>query len=604
MSIVALSKVTLYGPTAEKDAVLDGLQSLGCLHLNNLQRGAADMIAPAPSHPDAHQALQYLVDSPVRRRTPRHEEKLDLQAVVKEVLEVRDRSHALTEEREQLRKLIADLGPWGNFELPPEWAKQGELRFWFYMIPHHQMRHLDAISLPWSVVARDHRFAYVVVISADQPAGMPVPVAPLEPRSVLEMRARLEQVERELEELDYRRIGLTSHRDAIRANLDEADDRAARQRAAHQALERDQVFAVQGWAPSARVAALRQFAAERQLALTIAGPGPQDTPPTLLDNPVVLRGGEGLVEFYMTPAYRLWDPSKAVFFAFAAFFAMIFSDAGYGLLLGLILLAMWRRMGRMANGRGLRDVMLALVIFSVVYGILVGTYFGVSPPAGSWPASLHVLDAHNESLMMWIAIGVGAAHLTYANLVSVWWRRHSPTALSALGWAAVILGGFCVALGKAYSEVPALSSMPSVGLWGLALGGLLILLFTSERPFSLSLKNVFGRLLDGFKGVTGLSKAFGDVLSYLRLFALGLASIKLAEAFNGLAASSFASRGAWVLLGLLVLLVGHSINFAMGIMSGVVHGLRLNLIEFFNWSLPEEGEQFLPFEKKALKADE
>jgi V/A-type H+-transporting ATPase subunit I len=85
---------------------------------------------------------------------------------------------------------------------------------------------------------------------------------------------------------------------------------------------------------------------------------------------------------------------------------------------------------------------------------------------------------------------------------------------------------------------------------------------------------------------------------------LGLASIKLAEAFNGLAASSFASRGAWVLLGLLVLLVGHSINFAMGIMSGVVHGLRLNLIEFFNWSLPEEGEQFLPFEKKALKADE
>jgi len=154
MSIVALSKVTLYGPAAEKDAVLDGLQSLGCLHLNNLQRDAADMIAPAPSHPDAHQALQYLVDSPMRRRTPRHEEKLDLQAVVKEVLEVRDRSHALTEEREQLRKLIADLGPWGNFELPPEWARQGELRFWFYMIPHHQMRHLDAISLPWSVVAR------------------------------------------------------------------------------------------------------------------------------------------------------------------------------------------------------------------------------------------------------------------------------------------------------------------------------------------------------------------------------------------------------------------------------------------------------------------
>jgi V/A-type H+/Na+-transporting ATPase subunit I len=232
MSIVTLSKVTLYGPAAEKDTVLDGLQSLGCVHLNNLQPGAAEGIEPGPSYPDARQALQYLVDSPVRRRTPRNPEKADIETVVREVLDVRDRSRALAEEREQLRKWIADLGPWGNFELPTEWAGKDTLRFWFYMIPHHQTRHLDAITLPWRVVARDHRFAYVVVVSADQPAGMPVPVVPLEPRSVSQMRGWLEQVERELEELEYRRIGLTRHRDALRENLDAADDRAARQRAA------------------------------------------------------------------------------------------------------------------------------------------------------------------------------------------------------------------------------------------------------------------------------------------------------------------------------------------------------------------------------------
>src|SRR5262249_35996899 len=158
--------------------------------------------------------------------------------------------------------------------------------------------------------------------------------------------------------------------------------------------------------------------------------------------PPTLRGGEGLVEFYVTPAYKLWDPSKAVFFSFAVFFAMIFSDAGYSALLGILLAFLWKRMGRTANGRGLRDVMLALVIFSIVYGILVGTYFGVQPPRGSWLAKLHVLDAGNQRLMMWIAIGVGVFHLAYANLVAVWWRRHSPTALASLGWAAIILGGF------------------------------------------------------------------------------------------------------------------------------------------------------------------
>ena len=597
MSIVPLVKVALYGPAAEKDAMLVGLQSLGCLHLNDLRPSAAEAVDLAPSHPDVRQALQYLRDSPVRRRVRRQRENVDIEAVVKEVLDVRDRSRSLAEEREQLRKWIADLEPWGDFELP-EWAHEGALRFWFYMVPHHQMRRLEAITLPWSVVGRDHRFVYVVVVAADQPAGMPVPPVPLEPRSLSKVRGRLEQVERELEELDYRRIGLTYYRDLIRVTLDEADDRAARQQAALRAYDQDQVFAVQGWAPSARVSALRQFAADRRLALTIEAPGPQDAPPTLLDNPPALRGGEGLVTFYKTPAYRLWDPSKAVFFAFAVFFAMIFSDAGYGLLLGVILLATWKRLGRTDTGRGLREVMLALVIFSILYGVLVGTYFGVTPSAGSWLASLHVLDASDQRLMMWIAIGVGAAHLTYANLVTAWRRRHSPTALSALGWAAIVQGGFCVGLGHSYPE---LASLTGVGWGGLALGGLLVLLLTSERPFGLAPRQLFGRLVDGLKGATELSKAFGDVLSYLRLFALGLASIKLAEAFNDLAATSFAFKGVGVLLGLLVLLVGHGINFAMGIMSGVVHGLRLNLIEFFNWSLPEEGQRFEAFVKKAEK---
>jgi len=601
MSIVALSKMTLYGPASEKDAVLDGLQTLGCVHLNDLRPGAVESLEPPPAYPEARHALQYLTDSPVRRRPTQHAEKLDVQALAKQVLEIRDRSRALLEEREKLRKGIADLGPWGNFEIPPEWSERSELRLWFYMVPHHQTRSLRTVALPWSIVARDHRFAYVVVISADQPAGMPAPLVPLEPRSVVKLRTRLEQVEHEIEDLDYRRIGLTGYRDALRANLDEADDRAARRRAATHILERDQLFAVQGWIPNDRLATLREFAARRRLALTIASPVPGDNPPTLLENPAALRGGEDLVEFYMTPAYRLWDPSMAVFFAFAAFFAMIFSDAGYALLLGVILLALWKRMGRRASGRGLRDVMLALVLFSIVYGVLVGTYFGIAPPKGSFLDSLHLLDAENESLMMWISIGVGSAHLIYANLVTAWWQRHSLTALGALGWASAILGGFSLGLGRNYPE---LVDLPGVGFWSLGIGAALVILFSTERPFTPSLSHLVARLGDGFKATTGFLKAFGDVLSYLRLFALGLASIKLAEAFNGLAASSFAAKGIGVLMGLLVLLVGHGINFAMGTLSGVVHGLRLNLIEFFNWSLPEEGERFIAFEKKALKADE
>jgi V/A-type H+-transporting ATPase subunit I len=594
MSIVPLLKVTLYGPAADKDAVLDGLQRLGCLHLNDLHRGEAAATDLTPRRSDAREAWQYLHDSPVHRRALRHGEKVDGEAVVREVLEVRDRSRALAEERDQLRKWIVDLEPWGDFALP-EWAQEGDLRFWFYIVPLHQRKRMSAVTLPWRVVARDHRFAYVVVMASDQPIGMPVPPVELQLRPLSELRQRLEQVERDLEALDYRRIGLTLYTDVLTETLDEADDRAARQQAARRVLEQEQLFAVQGWAPAARAAALRQFGADHGLAVTIAAPGPQDTPPTLLANPPALRGGEDLVSFYMTPAYHMWDPSKAVLFAFALFFAMIFADAGYGVLLGVILGAMWKRLGATASGRGLRSVMLTLVIFSMIYGVLLGSYFGVEPAEGSWLGALKMLDANDQAGMMWLSIGVGALHLAGANLVTAWRRRHALHALSGLGWAAIILGGFSVGVGKSSAR----AALSTLGWIGLVLGGLLVLLFHSERPFSLEPKQLLGRLVDGLKGLLELSKAFGDVLSYLRLFALGLAAVKLAEVFNHLAATSFEAKGVGVLLGVLILVMGHAINFAMGIMGGVVHGLRLNVIEFFNWSLPTEGQRFEALTKKA-----
>jgi V/A-type H+/Na+-transporting ATPase subunit I len=590
MSIVLLVKVTFYGPVSEKDAVLDGLQGLGCVHLKDLRAGAVGVANVAAPSADARTALQYLEDSPVRRRPLRKHAGVDLQALVKEVLDTRDRSRSLNEEQEQLHKWIVDLEPWGNFELPA-WAHEGPLRFWFYVVPHHRLMRVQAIDFAWRIVARDHRFAYVVVLAPDQPADMPVAPVSLEPRSLKELRTRLEQVERELEELDYRRIGLTLYRDMLRDALDEADDRAARERAALVTLEQSHVFAVQGWAPRARAPALRRFATDRKLALTIEAPGAQDTPPTLLDNPPALRGGEGMVTFYKTPGYSTWDPSKAVFVCFTIFFAMIFSDAGYGLVLGLFLLAIWKRLSG-----SLRGVLLALVIASIGYGMLVGTYFGLTPPAGSWLAAVHVLDAKNQSSMMLIAVGIGVAHLGGANLITAWQRRKSLTALSSVGWACMIFGGLCAGLGKSY---PHLAPLFTVGVGGLGVGGLLVLLFSSERALRLAPRPLIGRLLDGLKELAELSKAFGDVLSYLRLFALGLAAIKLAEVFNSLAASAFGFKGVGVLLGMLILLIGHTINFGMGIMSGVVHGLRLNVIEFFNWSLHEEGERFQAFAKRA-----
>ncbi len=585
MSIVPLFKATLYGPAAERDAVLDGLQRLGSLHLTDLRPDAAAQ-GGAAEDTAAREALQWLEDSPVRRHPAGRGAPVDLGAVLKEALELRDCAHALEDEREQLRMRAAELEPWGDFVLP-DWARAGALKLWFYVVPLRRLDHLAKVQAPWKIAARDHRSAYVVVSAAEAPAEMPGDRASLDPRPLSAIRARLADVERELEELEYRRVGLTLHAPALRAALDDADDRAARDRAGKATLEQDGVFAVQGWVPQARKQALRRYAADGGLALTLESPGPTDTPPTLLDNPEPLRGGEGMVTFYKTPGYRMWDPSKAVFLGFAVFFGMIFSDAGYGVLLAIATLAFRRRLDRR-----LRGLLVALSTSAIAYGVLVGSYFGVEPQAGSWLSRLHLLHADDQRLMMLISIGVGVAHLTIANLVSAWRRRGSLALLGPIGWTAVLIGGFVAGASPAHMRS---------GLSVVASGLTLVLLFSSEHPFSVAPRALLSRLLEGLKSLTEISKVFGDVLSYLRLFALGLAAIKLAEAFNSLAAGSFALRGAGVLLGILVLVVGHAINFAMGIMGGVVHGLRLNVIEFFNWSLPEEGVGYRAFSRKAAE---
>src|SRR5262249_48613932 len=158
-----------------------------------------------------------------------------------------------------------------------------------------------------------------------------------------------------------------------------------------------------------------------------------------------------------------------------------------------------------------------------------------------------VLHADDNQVMMPISIGVGVAHLTLANLINAWRRRGSVAMLGPIGWATVLLGGFFAGL---FSSRP---DLLRAGLIAVGFGLVLVLLFSSEHGLSFAPKALLSRFLEGLKSLTEISKIFGDVLSYLRLFALGLAAIKLAEAFNHLAASSFALKGVGMILGILVL---------------------------------------------------
>ena len=377
--------------------------------------------------------------------------------------------------------------------------------------------------------------------------------------------------------------------------LAEAENRASLAYAEQQTRDGEAIVAVQGWVPEDAIGAVEAYVAEAGLACLIEEPGPEEAPPTLIEQPDEMEAGADLAMFYQVPGYRTWDPALLLFGSFSIFFAMILADAGYALVLMGGLLAAWKRLGGNRKGRAYRLLGLSLAGCTLVYGALVGSYFGMSPPDGSLLDRLHLLNLNDFDAMMRLSIVIGVLHIALANALVAYVNRSRLVALSKLGWIAGLVGGLLLWL----AEPDGAARMAGIAL--LAIGLLAVLLFTSTRPIRTAADHLW-RLLDGLRGLVGVTAAFGDVLSYMRLFALGLASASLAVTFNDLAVQVIeALPGLGLLIAILIVAFGHALNLALSLMSGVVHGLRLNFIEFYKWGLPEEGYPFRVFARKEVE---
>lgn len=590
MSIARLSKVTLVGLIAEKQPVLDGLQDLGCIHL--LPLAAAEEGEAVSISPEAREALRWLDQAKPRRKQASDGSQFDAQAMQRAVLANKTRTKDLSDELDFLNRRIADLEPWGQFEWPDR-RDIGGFSLWFYIVPRWRLKEVAATDYVWQVVGMDNRMAYVVVVSHDEPGvgpgEMPVERVRTGARSLTTLKARRETVEIALEDLAAERSALTRWLTLFATRLASIEDGAARDQAERQTLDDGPLFALQGWIPDNRAADLERFVDRWDLVLTVVPAGPDDRPPTLMQNVAPLDGGQDLVRFYTTPGYRDWDPSTSVFLAFTLFFAMILADAGYAAIIGIIMLAFWKRMGGSASGRRLRVLFAAMTGATALWGVFSGSYFGVAPPPTSLPGAVNFIDMNDYDAMMKLSVAIGVIHLGYACVSTAWHRRGQSDAIAPIGWLIMILGG------ASFYLVAGVPAAVSYGL--LALGAILVLGFAKPHAKPL------GRAVGGLMALTQVSALFGDVLSYLRLFALGLASGSLAIAFNDLGGQvAEALPGVGLLLALIVLIIGHGLNFVLGIMSGFVHGLRLNFIEFFKWSLSDEGTAFRPFARRAAGA--
>jgi V/A-type H+-transporting ATPase subunit I len=586
MSIVQLSKVTFIGLSADKDRLFADLQRIGCLQLINLTPDDNET-AEIKSTAGAREALQFIQSYPYHRRQERDEKRFDAIEIEQKILAVRTSLHNLKDERDFLLARLQAVRPWGDFSFP-SLAEMDQYRFWFYVVPHKDLSKITDVASTWEIVQQDQRFCYVVVVAKHEIEEISVPRVHLGTRSRHELEERLHDVELAIEETEAERAALTRWQDLFSRNLSRLEDHAACIKATANIYRQDLAFAVQGWSPVDKVAELQTYANTEGFYFDSQSVTPEDQPPTLMRNTSWFAAGEDLVNFYMTPSYRTWDPSSVIFLSFAVFFAMILADAGYALLLGSLLLFSWTKLGASAGGQRFRPLLVTIFIASLIFGVLVGSYFGVTPKPDSLLGSLHLMDITNANRMMIVSIGIGVFHVVLANAMAAScftrWQERMPS----IGWISLIFGAVALGVNMTLAQ----DSVQMLGTVLLSIGALLILLFTApdEKPVA--------RLLQGFVGLTKISGIMGDILSYLRLFALGLASASLSLEFNRMAMDVYhAHTGIGIVFALFILLLGHGVNLTLGLASAVIHGLRLNVIEFFNWGLSGEGRLYKPFKQ-------
>lgn len=344
------------------------------------------------------------------------------------------------------------------------------------------------------------------------------------------------------------------------------------------------VILLQGWVPAAKAGALEAALDAEGYYYEQASVKPEDAPPVLLRNGGFGKLFEPIAELFALPQYAELDLTP--FFApfFLAFFGLCLGDGGYGLLVFLVLLALGPRIP--ARYKGLWKLALMLEAGAALLGVLSGTFFGINLHDAPWPW----LDAIRPGMLQPdqlfnLSLALGAIQIAFGLILQAInrYRQYSLAhAIAPIGWLVLL-----TALGLGYAQG---FNLPlTIAAWT----GVALVLF-----FSAPDSGIGGRIGQGIWALYGITGFFGDLLSYIRLFALGLAGSILGFVVNDIAASILPVHN---VLGpiffVLMLLVGHSLNLFICTLGAFVHPMRLTFVEFYkNAGFAGGGEAYAPLQ--------
>lgn len=603
--ITKMKKLTFLVYHKEYEAFLNGVRELGVVHVAEKQQGVADN-TELQENIRLSNRLQ-ATEKMMLALKPAKSAVAETPGSAARGLEVLEEVEILQSEKNKLQAQLqayqkerAALEPWGNFEIEGlERLSEAGLSVGFYSCSEGNYDSVWEDTYNAMIINRvSSRIYFVTVTKADQEIDLDVEQAKLPPYSLNRLQTLCDETVQALADNEEKlkvlaEKELPSLRDALKEVNGEME--FSKVMLNTESTVGEKLMLLQGWAPASRIPEISAWLDAQHVYYEVTSPEPGDNVPIQLNNKGFFSWFEPICKLYMLPKYNELDLTP--FFApfFMIFFGLCLGDSGYGLFLflGATLYRIFAK-NISATMKPILSLVQILAASTFFCGMLTGTFFGFSLYDLNVPLfqemKKHLFLDNND--LFQLSLILGAVQILFGMVLKAVNQAIQfgfKYAIATIGWIVLLIS---CGIGALLPEIMPLGGTVHLCILGVAAA--MIFLFNSPG------KNVFLNIglgvWDSYNMATGL---LGDVLSYVRLFALGLSGGILAGVFNSLAVGMSPDNViAGPIVMVLIFVIGHSINIFMNVLGAMVHPMRLTFVEFFkNSGYEGGGKEYKPFKK-------
>ena len=603
--IEKMKMVHIVTSASRKKEMLQGLRDLGVLHIAEKQNADREIIDRFQTLSRTSMALKDYAE-PKQENSKEVLTGDDFNNMYNGVLDAMDRKSTLNQEISLAKTEIDRISAWGDFS-PAELAelKREGFDFHFYRMGDKEYQAaVEDENIKLIKLATIDKQNTVAVIGT-LPPEIQATEFMLPDRGMSDLQHDIELSQEGIAECDKTLKAASIYDASFQAEMLKVQNEMNYSEAEQTTDGDDDFVWISGYIPETDLEVFKAMAAEKGCAWAVDDVSEEDDK---IPTKVRYNKVSGLIKpvfdiLGITPGYREQDISLWFFLFFILFFAMIIGDGAYGALILIGTIALNIKQKKMTN---ITFLLYVLSVATIIWGAITGTWFGmksamdvpflkalVIPSFATYPEYFGLDSTTTQNAIMKFSFSIGAIQMVLGSILSIK-KKISEKDLSwvaNLGWTIAIIAMYLLALTLVIHEnIP---MVPIFAMIGVAF--VMVVLFGGMEPgksFGEGLKSGLGGAFTAFLDTIS---CFGNVMSYIRLFAVGMAGVAISQSFNGIAASM---HGPLLILGVVVVLIGHTLNLVMCFLSVVVHGVRLNVLEFSGQAgLEWTGVPYEPFEE-------